>query len=61
MLDDAKTTGSLTGRESGWLTPSIQKAHERSETFGLSAAMRPDYDVLTHGELRMKLEQNLVL
>ncbi|OUL91481.1 sigma-54-dependent Fis family transcriptional regulator [Paraburkholderia hospita] len=61
MRDDAKTTGSLTGRESGWLTPSIQKAHERSETFGLSAAMRPDYDVLTHGELRMKLEQNLVL
>jgi transcriptional regulator of acetoin/glycerol metabolism len=61
MRDDATTTGSLTGRENGWLTPSIQKAHERSETFGLSAAMRPDYDVLTHGELCMKLEQNLVL
>ncbi|MBN3762110.1 sigma-54-dependent Fis family transcriptional regulator [Burkholderia sp. Ac-20365] len=61
MREDAKAMGSLTGRESGWLTPSIQKAHERSETFGLNATMRPDYDVLTHGELRMKLEQNRVL
>jgi transcriptional regulator of acetoin/glycerol metabolism len=61
MRNDAQTIGSLTARESGWLTPSIQKAHERSETFGLSASMCPDYDVLTHGELRMKLEQNRVL
>jgi transcriptional regulator of acetoin/glycerol metabolism len=54
-------TGSPASRESGWLTPSIQKAHERSETFGLSASMRPDYELLTHSELRMKLEQNRVL
>ncbi|ACC76189.1 sigma-54-dependent Fis family transcriptional regulator [Paraburkholderia phymatum] len=60
-MREAQTIGSLTGRDSGWLTPSIQKAHERSETFGLSASMCPDYDVLTHGELRMKLEQNRVL
>ncbi|MEI5998218.1 sigma-54-dependent Fis family transcriptional regulator [Paraburkholderia bengalensis] len=46
---------------SGWSSPSIQKAHERSEKFGLKALMRPDYDVLTGGELRMKLEQNRAL
>ncbi|RKE37898.1 transcriptional regulator of acetoin/glycerol metabolism [Paraburkholderia sp. BL23I1N1] len=48
-------------REAGWLTPSIQKSHERSETFGLSAAMRPDYDVLPAAELTLKLEQSRVL
>ncbi|MDR5782160.1 sigma-54-dependent Fis family transcriptional regulator [Caballeronia sp. LZ065] len=48
-------------RESGWLIPSIRKAHERSEIFGLNASTRPDYDVLTEGELLLKLEQNRVL
>ena len=48
-------------RESSWLIPSIRKAHERSETFGLNASTRPDYDVLTEGELLLKLEQNRVL
>jgi hypothetical protein len=36
----------MTARGAGWLTPSIQKSRERSETFGLSAATGPDYDVL---------------
>ena len=38
-------------RETGWLMPSIQRSHERSETYGLSASMRPDYDVLPNVEL----------
>jgi hypothetical protein len=29
---------SMVAREPGWLTPSIQKSHERSETFGLSTS-----------------------
>lgn len=48
-------------RQNNWLIPSIRKAHERSETFGLNASTCPDYDVLTQGELRLKLEQNRVL
>jgi transcriptional regulator of acetoin/glycerol metabolism len=52
---------SMTPREPGWLTPSIQKSHERSEIFGLSASMRPDYDVLPAAELALKLEQSRVL
>ncbi|GLU30514.1 sigma-54-dependent Fis family transcriptional regulator [Trinickia caryophylli] len=51
----------LTANEGGWLTPCIQKAHERSESFGLVASARPDYDVLTGAELTLKLEQNRVL
>jgi transcriptional regulator of acetoin/glycerol metabolism len=51
----------MTAHEPGWLTPSIQKSHERSETFGLSAQMRPDYDVLPAAELSLKLEQSRVL
>ncbi|MFL9889932.1 sigma-54-dependent Fis family transcriptional regulator [Paraburkholderia sp. RL17-381-BIF-C] len=51
----------MTAHEPGWLTPSIQKSHERSETFGLSALMRPDYDVLPAAELSLKLEQSRVL
>ncbi|WP_277185334.1 sigma-54-dependent Fis family transcriptional regulator [Caballeronia sp. BR00000012568055] len=47
--------------DDGWLVPSIRKAHERSEIFGLLASARPDYDVLTQGELLLKLEQNRVL
>ena len=48
-------------REPGWLTPSIQKSHERSETYGLSASMQPDYDVLPAAELSLRLEQSRVL
>ncbi|VXC92783.1 Fis family GAF modulated sigma54 specific transcriptional regulator [Burkholderia sp. 8Y] len=47
--------------ESGGLIPAIRKAHERSETFGLNASTRPDYDVLTNADLLLKLEQNRVL
>ncbi|WP_434109986.1 sigma-54-dependent Fis family transcriptional regulator [Paraburkholderia caffeinilytica] len=62
MQDDTSHTISpLATRESGWLTPSIQKAHERSETFGLIASTRPDYDVLPRAELLLKMEQSRVL
>jgi len=54
-------TASASAEGSGWTSPSIQKSHERSEKFGLTALMRPDYDVLTGTELRMKLEQSHVL
>jgi sigma-54 dependent transcriptional regulator, acetoin dehydrogenase operon transcriptional activator AcoR len=47
--------------EAGWLVPSIQKAHERSQTFGLDTSMRPDYDVLSAADLALKLEQSRVL
>lgn len=62
MPDDARhAPNSLTNSESGWLTPCIQKAHERSEGFGLHTCTRPDYDVLTGADLTLKLEQNRVL
>ncbi|NRO95850.1 GAF domain-containing protein [Paraburkholderia sp. NMBU_R16] len=62
MPDDARhAPNSLTNGESGWLTPCIQKAHERSEGFGLHTCTRPDYDVLTGADLTLKLEQNRVL
>jgi transcriptional regulator of acetoin/glycerol metabolism len=62
MRDDVShAVTPMAAREAGWLTPSIQKSHERSETFGLSAAMRPDYDVLPAAELTLKLEQTRVL
>jgi len=48
-------------RAVGWPAPPIQKAHERSETFGLQASARPDYDVLTSAGLTLKREQNRVL
>ncbi|MGF6599945.1 transcriptional regulator of acetoin/glycerol metabolism [Paraburkholderia sp. GAS448] len=48
-------------RETTWLTPSIQQSHQRSETFGLSASMRPDYDVLSAADLALKLEQSRIL
>ncbi|WP_175943233.1 sigma-54-dependent Fis family transcriptional regulator [Caballeronia sp. BCC1704] len=48
-------------RENGWLIPAIRNAHQRSETFGLHASTRPDYDVLPHADLLLKLEQNRVL
>jgi len=62
MRDDTSHASTpLATRESGWLTPSIQKAHDRSETFGLCASTRPDYDVLPRAELLLKLEQSRVL
>ncbi|KAA1011274.1 sigma-54-dependent Fis family transcriptional regulator [Paraburkholderia panacisoli] len=62
MRDDTSHASTpLTTRESGWLTPSIQKAHDRSETFGLCASTCPDYDVLPRAELQLKLEQSRVL
>ncbi|MGF6971433.1 transcriptional regulator of acetoin/glycerol metabolism [Paraburkholderia sp. WC7.3g] len=62
MHDDAyHAIRPMAPREDGWLTPSIQKSHERSEIFGLSASMRPDYDVLPAAELALKLEQSRVL
>ncbi|BAO92111.1 sigma-54-dependent Fis family transcriptional regulator [Caballeronia cordobensis] len=62
MQDDIREiTASHDDRHDAWLIPSIRKAHERSETFGLNATTRPDYDVLTEGELLLKLEQNRVL
>jgi sigma-54 dependent transcriptional regulator, acetoin dehydrogenase operon transcriptional activator AcoR len=47
--------------EPGWLTPSIQRSHERSETYGLSTSMRPDYDVLSAADLALKREQSRIL
>lgn len=45
----------------GWLTSSIQKSRERSETYGLRELARPDYDVLSGPELSLKREQNRML
>jgi sigma-54 dependent transcriptional regulator, acetoin dehydrogenase operon transcriptional activator AcoR len=51
----------LAAGESSWLTPFIQKAHERSEGYGLSACTRPDYDVLPAPELSLRVEQSRIL
>jgi transcriptional regulator of acetoin/glycerol metabolism len=62
MRDDVHHAATpLAAHEAGWLTPSIQKSHERSEIFGLSTSTRPDYDVLPAPELTLKLEQSRVL
>jgi transcriptional regulator of acetoin/glycerol metabolism len=62
MRDDVHHAATpLAAHEAGWLTPSIQKSHERSETFGLSTSTRPDYDVLPAPELTLKLEQSRIL
>jgi transcriptional regulator of acetoin/glycerol metabolism len=47
--------------ESSWPTPCIQKAHERSEGYGLLTGARPDYDILPTSELALKVEQNRIL
>ncbi len=47
--------------ESNWLTPCIQKAHERSEGYGLATCTRPDYDVLAPSELSLRVEQSRIL
>jgi transcriptional regulator of acetoin/glycerol metabolism len=51
----------LAAGESSWLTPFIQKAHERSEGYGLTACTRPDYDVLPATELSLRVEQSRIL
>ncbi|HTR09293.1 MAG TPA: sigma-54-dependent Fis family transcriptional regulator [Paraburkholderia sp.] len=62
MRDDVhRLAGQAAVLPSGWPAPAIQKAHERSETFGLRASARPDYDVLSGAGLELKREQNRVL
>ncbi|MBB5497298.1 sigma-54-dependent Fis family transcriptional regulator [Paraburkholderia sp. MM5384-R2] len=62
MRDDVHPLGvAAANRSKGWPAPAIQKAHERSETFGLRASIRPDYDILSDTGLALKREQNLVL
>ena len=42
MQDDVREIAATPDeRESGWLIPSIRKAHERSETFGLNESIVP--------------------
>jgi sigma-54 dependent transcriptional regulator, acetoin dehydrogenase operon transcriptional activator AcoR len=54
-LNRGLSTGPLTGLEI------IRHSHERSSRFGLSASMRPDYDLLSSADLALKREQNRVL
>lgn len=62
MRDDVHmAAGQAVLVSNGWPAPAIQKAHERSETFGLRATARPDYDVLSGAGLELKREQNRVL
>jgi PAS domain-containing protein len=51
----------VAGGESSWPIPCIQKAHERSEGYGLATHARPDYDILPASELALKVEQNRIL
>ncbi|WP_179401307.1 sigma-54-dependent Fis family transcriptional regulator [Burkholderia guangdongensis] len=62
MRDDVDPADGQTAlRPAGWPAPPIQKAHERSETFGLCVSARPDYDILSNAGLGLKREQNRVL
>lgn len=62
MRDDVHPLGvAAANRSKSWPAPAIQKAHERSETFGLRASIRPDYDILSDTGLALKREQNQVL
>ncbi|UEP25537.1 sigma-54-dependent Fis family transcriptional regulator [Burkholderia ambifaria] len=62
MRDDVHPTANARATHApGWPTPTIQKSHERSETFGLQASARPDYDLLSGAALSLKREQNRVL
>ncbi|WP_395068628.1 sigma-54-dependent Fis family transcriptional regulator [Paraburkholderia silvatlantica] len=62
MRDDVHmAAGQAVQVSNGWPAPAIRKAHERSETFGLRATARPDYDVLSGAGLELKREQNRVL
>ncbi|WP_322049484.1 sigma-54-dependent Fis family transcriptional regulator [Paraburkholderia sp. J67] len=62
MRDDEYPAAARTAvLSNGWPAPAIQKAHERSETFGLCASARPDYEILSSAGLELKREQNRVL
>ncbi|MFX1676389.1 sigma-54-dependent Fis family transcriptional regulator [Paraburkholderia sp. A2WS-5] len=62
MRDDDYPAAARTAvLSNGWPAPAIQKAHERSETFGLCASARPDYEILSSAGLELKREQNRVL
>ncbi|PRE06331.1 sigma-54-dependent Fis family transcriptional regulator [Burkholderia multivorans] len=62
MRDDVHPAADTRAAQApGWPTPTIRKSHQRSETFGLQASARPDYDVLSASELALKREQNRVL
>ncbi|MFT4067934.1 sigma-54-dependent Fis family transcriptional regulator [Paraburkholderia sp.] len=62
MRDDVHpATLAAANRSHGLPAPAIQKAHERSETFGLRASVQPDYDILSAAGLALKREQNQVL
>ena len=62
MHDTSSGTAALAQdrHDLGPLAP-IQKAHARSQNFGLSTSMRPDYDLLSAAELAIRLEQNRML
>ncbi|MCG5078831.1 sigma-54-dependent Fis family transcriptional regulator [Paraburkholderia tagetis] len=59
--DDFPAAARTAVLSNGWPAPAIQKAHERSETFGLRASARPDYEILSSAGLELKREQNRVL
>ena len=62
MLDDVRPAAVLAATQfDGRAAPVVQKAHERSETFGLKTGGRPDYDVISDAEPVLKREQNRVL
>ena len=62
MRDDVHPTANARATPApGWPAPTIQKSHERSETFGLQASARPDYDLLSGTALALKREQSRVL
>jgi transcriptional regulator of acetoin/glycerol metabolism len=62
MRDDVQPLSlAAANRPNVLAAPAIQKAHERSETFGLSATIQPEYDILSAAGLALKREQNQVL
>ncbi|NML35183.1 sigma-54-dependent Fis family transcriptional regulator [Paraburkholderia antibiotica] len=62
MRDDVHPVSlAAANRPHGWPAPAIQKAHERSETFGLRASIQPGYDILSDSGLALKREQNQTL
>lgn len=61
MRDDVHQAATAGGTPANWPPAEIQKAHERSETFGLRVSIRPDYDVLSSAALELKREQNHML
>ncbi|QGZ66035.1 sigma-54-dependent Fis family transcriptional regulator [Paraburkholderia acidisoli] len=61
MHEGNQTAMDAVARSSHWPVPTIQKAHERSETFGLCVSARPDYEILSSAALTLKREQNRIL